>query len=298
MTLRILISNDDGVFARGVRCLAVAAVAAGHKVTVVCPDRERSASGHGLTIQEPIRAEHIGTVLGDSIEAWSCSGTPSDCVKIALAHLLPTPVDLVLSGINHGLNLGRDVLYSGTVAAAMEGTMKGLPAMAISSHSRQLQLLNAGAERVVALAQRVLTTGWPPGLLLNVNLPGTALTSHQAVQWCRPCADSSRDDVEVHTNPDGQATYLLKLAATRETHAAAVGPEDWLTDRDCVESGGIAVTPLQPQLFWRGAITALPKLSDGAWRGGSARAMDTLQQPEAADQANHMGHEHLGVAQD
>ncbi|MFO8236805.1 MAG: 5'/3'-nucleotidase SurE, partial [Prochlorococcaceae cyanobacterium] len=113
--LRILISNDDGVFAGGIRTLANAANARGHHVTVVCPDQERSATGHGLTLQTPIRAERADELFDDGISAWACSGTPSDCVKLALFSLLDEWPDLVLSGINHGPNLGTDVLYSGTV---------------------------------------------------------------------------------------------------------------------------------------------------------------------------------------
>ena len=124
--LRILISNDDGVFADGIRTLAAAAVARGHHVSVVCPDQERSATGHGLTLQTPIRAERADELFADGVRAWACSGTPSDCVKLALFALLDEWPDLVLSGINHGPNLGTDVLYSGTVSAAMEGTSEGL----------------------------------------------------------------------------------------------------------------------------------------------------------------------------
>ena len=131
--LRILISNDDGVFAEGIKALAMEAARRGHRVTVVCPDQERSATGHGLTLQSPIRAERADGLFGEGITAWACSGTPSDCVKLGLGKLLETPPDLVLSGINHGPNLGSDVMYSGTVAAAMEGTIEGLPGMAISS---------------------------------------------------------------------------------------------------------------------------------------------------------------------
>ena len=296
MTLRVLISNDDGFCAQGIRSLARVAAAAGHEVAVVCPDRERSASGHGLTLQQPIRVEHLGAAFGAGIEAWSCSGTPSDCVKLALGHLLPSPIDLVLAGINHGLNLGCDVLYSGTVAAAMEGTMYGLPAMAVSSHSWQPRYLHCGAEQVVALAQHALATGWPAGLLLNVNLPDAASPGHQRIRWCRPCVHSSRDTIELSTTPDGRAAYALKLAATRELCMDDAGPAGWPTDRGCVASGGIAVTPLQPQLFWRGAVSDLPTLDQGPWHH-SASAMDALQQPEAGDQSHQMGHEHLGVAQ-
>jgi len=130
--MKLLISNDDGIFALGIRALANELATAGHEVTVVCPDRERSATGHGLTLHQPIRAEKVESMFHPSVKAWACSGTPSDCVKLALWALLESPPDLVLSGINHGSNLGTDVLYSGTVAAAMEGVTLGVPSVAIS----------------------------------------------------------------------------------------------------------------------------------------------------------------------
>ena len=131
-SLNILISNDDGVFAEGIRALAKSALKKGHKVTVVCPDQERSATGHGLTLQSPLRVERADELFDKGIKALGCSGTPADCVKLALSELLDKKPDLVLSGINHGPNLGTDIFCSGTVAAAMEGTLENIPSMAIS----------------------------------------------------------------------------------------------------------------------------------------------------------------------
>lgn len=135
--LKILISNDDGVFAEGIRTLAGAAAFRGHQVTVVCPDQERSATGHGLTLHSPIRAEKANELFGKGVSAWGCNGTPADCVKLALNEILPEKPDLILSGINHGPNLGTDIFCSGTVAAALEGTLAGIPAIAISIASFQ-----------------------------------------------------------------------------------------------------------------------------------------------------------------
>ena len=130
--MRLLISNDDGIFALGIKTLADTLALAGHEVIVVCPDRERSATGHGLTLHDPIRAEVVAGIFHPSIKAWSCSGTSADCVKLALGALLDKFPDFVLSGINQGANLGTDVLYSGTVSAAMEGTIEGIPSIAFS----------------------------------------------------------------------------------------------------------------------------------------------------------------------
>ena len=129
---KILIGNDDGIFALGVRTLANTLAEAGHQVTVVCPDRERSATGHGLTLHQPIRAEAVNSIFHENVASWSCSGTPADCIKFALSAVLDSPPDFVFSGINHGPNLGTDVLYSGTVSAAMEGALEGIPSVAFS----------------------------------------------------------------------------------------------------------------------------------------------------------------------
>ena len=142
-----------------------------HHVTVVCPDQERSATGHGLTLQQPIRAEQADQLFGNGITAWACSGTPADCMKLALFELLDAPPDLVLSGINHGPNLGTDVFCSGTVAAAMEGTLEQLPAMAVSSACFQWRQFEGAGELALDVAESALREGWPENLLLNLNIP-------------------------------------------------------------------------------------------------------------------------------
>ena len=152
--MRILISNDDGVFADGIRALAAEALRRGHQVTVVCPDQERSATGHGLTLQSPLRAERADELFADGVTAWACSGTPSDCVKLALFALLEEWPDMVLSGINHGPNLGTDTLYSGTVSAAMEGTIEGLPALAVSCADYKWREFEASARIALDVAEQ------------------------------------------------------------------------------------------------------------------------------------------------
>jgi len=159
--LRILISNDDGVFAEGIRTLAASAASRGHKVTVVCPDQERSATGHGLTLHSPIRAERADELFGEGIKAWGCSGTPADCVKLALNELLDQKPDLILSGINHGPNLGTDIFCSGTVAAALEGTLDGIPSIAISIASFQWKSFSFAGKLALDLAEKAIEQSWP-----------------------------------------------------------------------------------------------------------------------------------------
>jgi 5'-nucleotidase len=258
--LRILISNDDGVFADGIRTLAAEAARRGHQVTVVCPDQERSATGHGLTLQTPLRAERADELFADGVKAWACSGTPSDCVKLALFSLLDEWPDLVLSGINHGPNLGTDVLYSGTVSAAMEGTIEGLHALAVSSADFQWRHFQPAATLALDVAERLLQRGWPEGMLLNLNVPPLPADQLGPVRWCRKAVRRYTDQFDRRVDPRGRTYYWLAGEVVNDLEAAVAGPEAWPTDVAHVNAGGVALTPLQPELFWRGNPSDLPPL--------------------------------------
>jgi 5'-nucleotidase len=260
MTLSILICNDDGVFAEGIRTLAAAAVSRGHRVTVVCPDQERSATGHGLTLQTPIRAERADELFADRVHAWACSGTPSDCVKLALFSLLEEWPDLVLSGINHGPNLGTDVLYSGTVSAAMEGTIEGLPALAVSSADFQWRQFAPAAELALDVAERMLAAGWPHATLLNLNVPPLPADQIGPLRWCRKAVRRYTDQFDRRVDPRGRTYYWLAGEVANDLEAEVAGPADWPTDVAHVNAGGASLTPLQPEIFWRGDCSGLPAL--------------------------------------
>lgn len=267
--LRILISNDDGVFAEGLRALAAEAASRGHRVTVVCPDQERSATGHGLTLQTPLRAERADELFAPGVRAWACSGTPSDCVKLALSSLLEEPPDLVLSGINHGPNLGTDVFYSGTVSAAMEGSLDGLPALAVSSACFQWRQFEPAARLALDVSEQVLAGGWPGGLLLNLNVPALPDGSIALLRWCRPGVRRYVDQFDRRTDPRGRTYYWLAGEVVNDLESAGAGPHDWPTDVAQVHAGGAALTPLQPELFWRGTLGALPALPERFSADGS-----------------------------
>jgi 5'-nucleotidase len=162
---RILVTNDDGVFSEGIERLAAALADVGEVVTVA-PDQERSAAGHSLTLHHPLRAKLVGP------ERWSVDGTPTDCVNWGALHLLkddrPT---LLFSGINLGLNLGDDVTYSGTVSAAFEGTILGIPSVAISQEIETGFSFDAAASFARTLARHLLESPLPSGTLVNVNVP-------------------------------------------------------------------------------------------------------------------------------
>lgn len=167
--MNILVSNDDGITAPGIHALAGAFARAGHRVAVVAPDRQRSAASHSLTLSEPLTVREAA-VPGAHV-AYAVSGTPADCVKLGLRNLFPE-AEFVLSGVNHGYNAGSDVLYSGTVAAAMEGALEGRPAMAVSlSHSRE-DTYDLAAQAALALFGVLGACPLPPLSVLNVNYPG------------------------------------------------------------------------------------------------------------------------------
>jgi 5'-nucleotidase len=162
---RILVTNDDGIFSEGVERLAAALSDVGEVVTVA-PDQERSAAGHSLTLQHPLRAKLVGP------DRWSVDGTPTDCVNWGVLHLLKDDrPKLLFSGINLGLNLGDDVTYSGTVAAAFEGTILGVPSVAISQEIETGFSFDAAADFSRRMARRLLEEPLPSGTLVNVNVP-------------------------------------------------------------------------------------------------------------------------------
>jgi 5'-nucleotidase len=256
-----LISNDDGVFAKGIQCLAAEAHSRGHRVTVVCPDQERSATGHGLTLQTPIRAERADELFVKGVRAWACSGTPADCVKLALFQLLDQPPDLVLSGINHGPNLGTDVLYSGTVAAAMEGTIEGVPSMAVSAADFRWREFQPAARLALEVAEGMLGAGWPEGLLLNLNVPPVSAEAMGPLRWCRTAVRRYSDQFDQRVDPRGRTYYWLAGEVVNSLESRVAGPEEWPTDVAWIQANGPCLSPLQPELFWRGPVTLLPKLA-------------------------------------
>ncbi len=160
----ILISNDDGIHSVGLKALGSKLRGLGN-VYIVAPDRERSASSHSLTLHRPLRVTKAGE------REWSIDGTPTDCVTLAVNSILPRRPDLVISGINLGNNLGEDVLYSGTVSAAMEGTMLGIPSVAISLGAPFEKGMGFAADFAAVVAERMFAEGLPTDTLLNINVP-------------------------------------------------------------------------------------------------------------------------------
>ncbi len=252
--MRLLLSNDDGIFALGIRTLANTLAAAGHEVIVVCPDRERSATGHGLTLHQPIRAERVEGLFEAAVVAWSCSGTPSDCVKLALHALLDPRPDVVLSGINHGPNLGTDILYSGTVSAAMEGALEGIPSMAVSLVGFTSQNFQVAADfaRSFLGKDTKATAAWlAEPVLLNVNVPNVADASAIAgTLLTRQGLRRYIEQFEKRQDPRGKSYYWLAGEAIEDIeqpHHQHL-PVDIRTDVQAIKDRYITVTPLQYDL--------------------------------------------------
>ncbi len=258
--LKILISNDDGVFADGIRTLAATAANRGHSVTVVCPDQERSATGHGLTLQAPIRAEKANELFEEGVLAWGCSGTPADCIKLALNELLHEKPDLIISGINHGPNLGTDVFCSGTVAAALEGTLAGLPSLAVSVASFQWREFKYASEMALDVAENAIKQNWAKKLLLNLNIPPCDASSMGKLRWTRLSIREYEEQFCKRIDPRGNTYYWMAGNAVKDLDSAGEGPASWPSDVAQIESNAPSITPIQPDLFWRGDIKDLPLL--------------------------------------
>ncbi|HEY9887101.1 MAG TPA: 5'/3'-nucleotidase SurE [Candidatus Obscuribacterales bacterium] len=257
--MKLLISNDDGVFAKGIRTLADTLAAAGHEVWVVCPDRERSATGHGLTLHKPIRAEAIEGVFHPHIQAWACSGTPSDCVKLALGAILTEPPDMVLSGINHGANLGTDVLYSGTVSAAMEGVIEGIPSVAFSLTSATAQDFLPAAEFAKQLVDTLTQAALALPFLLNVNIPAVAADQIKGSAIARQGIRRYTDLFEKRVDPRGKTYYWLAGEAM-ETIDHDEDSYQLLTDQllRLPEFANLANVPTDMEAIQRHWITITP----------------------------------------
>lgn len=206
---KILISNDDGIHALGLRTLAER-LARQYQVYVVAPDRERSATGHALTLHKPLRVDPVD--LGSDIkEAYAVTGTPSDCIKIALNAVLDVRPDVIVSGINHGPNLGADVLYSGTVSAALEGALNNMPSIAVSllnGYDKNADFSH-GAEFIADFIPTVVGARLPGKTILNVNIPAVPITDMTGVKMTTLGIRMYTDTYEKRVDPRNQVYYWL-----------------------------------------------------------------------------------------
>ncbi len=202
--MEVLLTNDDGIYARGLWAL-FDRFAVSHHVTVVAPDRERSAIGHAITLNQPLRSQRIS--LNGQYSGYAVNGTPADCVKLSLLEILPSRPDLVVAGINSGANVGANLNYSGTVAAAKEAALCGTFGIAISVEGRQTRHYDDAARFAVQLGERIFQKGLPFGTFLNVNLPNLSLKQIAGVRISRQGVNMLSEYVDKRTDPRNQ-TYF------------------------------------------------------------------------------------------
>lgn len=241
--MHLLLSNDDGIYAEGLKFLSKALAPLG-ELTVVAPNRDRSASSNSLTLNRPIRANELQT-------GWySVDGTPTDCVHLAITGLIKNEPDIVVSGINAGANLGDDVIYSGTVAAAMEGRFLGLPSVAISVTSFQPKNLATAAEVSYKLIAKLMHTDLPKDVIININIPDIPKHEIKGVQTTRLGNRHKAEPVIQSEDPRGDPIFWV----------GAPGPEQDAgpgTDFYAVKNGYVSVSPMHLDLTHYKAMQAV-----------------------------------------
>lgn len=253
--MKILLSNDDGYRSPGLQALAAGLEQFG-ELTVVAPDRDRSGASNSLTLDVPIRAERLDN------DVVRVNGTPTDCVHLAITGLLETEPDLVVAGINHGPNLGDDVIYSGTVAAATEGRFLGLPALAVSIDSHEPRHLDTAVAVVRDLIRGLQRGDMAANTILNVNIPDIPLTDLRGLRATRLGHRHKAEPIERILDPRGRPMFWVGPAGPEQD--AGEG-----TDFYAVRQGFVSVTPLKVDLTRHDAIVPLGHWLDRLAQGGS-----------------------------
>ncbi len=237
--MRILLTNDDGVFSEGLFALH-AALSPHHDVTVIAPDRNWSISGHQRTMDRPLRVSEVK--LRDGSPAFSTDGTPADCVALAVLGLLDQVPELVISGINNGNNLGDDITYSGTVAAAMEGIISEIPAIAVSMGTKPEWPVDTGAKFIKRLVDQVTIHGQAKDILLNVNIPNLPEDEIKGVQITRLGRRIYKDELIVRNDPRGNKYYWIG-GESPPLHPRLDG-----SDVTAIDDGYVSITPIHMDL--------------------------------------------------
>ena len=256
--MRVLVSNDDGVDAPGIKALAKGLREAGHEVLVVAPDRDRSGASNSLTLDAPIRVVQLDA------QTWKVYGTPTDCVHVAITGMLDIEPDIVVSGINNTANLGDDVIYSGTVAAAMEGRFLGLPAVAMSLVTVDHKGLHyeTAARAAVEIVERLRTDPLPADTILNVNVPDLPWHEVRGFETGRLGNRHRAEPCTPQQDPRGRQWWWIGAAGQE----ADAGPG---TDFNAVRSGCIAITPIHCDLTRYQALEQV-----ASWVGGLAATLE------------------------
>lgn len=234
----ILITNDDGITAPGIRTLIEVMLTIG-EVVVVAPDSPQSGMGHAITVNDTIYCDPVKLPENTDHEEYSCSGTPADCVKIATKEILKRKPDICVSGINHGSNSSINVIYSGTMSAAVEAGVEGIPAIGFSLLDYSLEAdFGASRKYVEQITRNVLENGLPNGVVLNVNLPKLPAEEIKGIKICRQAKAQWIEDFDKRTNPMGRDYYWLAGKFVNEDKG-----ED--TDEWALANGYVSVVPVQ-----------------------------------------------------
>jgi 5'-nucleotidase len=238
MSFHVMISNDDGIDAPGIFALALEMKKIA-RVTVVAPDKQQSAVGHAITMNYPLRS--VPFRKNGELFGYAVDGTPADAVKLGVRCLLKEKPDLLISGINHGSNTAINILYSGTVSAATEGTVLGIPSIAVSLATHDPADFTYAAKFAARLAARVVAEGLPHGTLLNVNIPAVPEEKISGVRVTRQGNSSWEDTFDVRRDPAGREYFWL-------TGSMAIKDTDPETDQIAVSENFISVTPIHYEL--------------------------------------------------
>jgi 5'-nucleotidase len=245
--MRILITNDDGVYAPGLLALH-RALSRRHQVQTVAPETEQSAVGHAITLADPIRIRRLGPRTG--MDGWAVSGTPADCVKLAVNELLAQPPELVVSGINLGANVGVNLLYSGTVSAATEAAILGLASIAVSLNTHHDPDFSYAARFAAHLADALPGLGLPPATPLNVNVPALPAGEIKGVRLCRQSQARLVERFIRREDPRGHVYYWQA--------GETMGQQDGMdTDHAALEAGYVTITPVRQDLTHGPALEGL-----------------------------------------
>ncbi|MCC7210983.1 MAG: 5'/3'-nucleotidase SurE [Candidatus Brocadia sp.] len=253
--MHLLLTNDDGIYAPGIAALKQNIQDLGH-VTVVAPDVEQSGVGHSITFSHPLRVREVQA--NNQRIGYGVNGSPADCVKLAIYEVMEQRPDVVISGINMGSNVGIHILYSGTVAAAVEAAIMGYPSIAISFEiSGRYDDIHSAAKVARSVIERILTHKLPKGSLLNINIPSIPPDQIKGIKVTRQYAQDFRENFEKRTDPSGRSYYWL-LGTDKTRHRE----ED--TDIHAINEGYISITPLRYDLT---DYAMQKKIVDWNWKG-------------------------------
>jgi 5'-nucleotidase len=233
--MKILLTNDDGVHAPGLSAL-YRPLARSHEVMIVAPDRERSAVGHGITLHMPLRVTEVH--IQPEIRALAVDGTPADCIKLSVLELLEQKPDLVISGINPGANVGVNINYSGTVAAAKEATLYGIASIAVSIQGARCDYYDEAADFILHLSEEVARRGLPSGTFLNVNIPNLPISQMAGVRFARQGVDFFSEFIKKRTDPRDRVYYWHGCETTVDFGSPDI-------DVQAVCENFIAITPIK-----------------------------------------------------